>query len=48
MKFWKQTSIPPTTTNAISGEAYKTTTALLASSEYVSTILYVQVRRKIL
>ena len=34
MKFWKQTSIPHTT-NAISREAYKTTTALLASSEYV-------------
>ena len=34
MKFWKQTSIPHTT-NAISREAYKTTTALLVSSEYV-------------
>ncbi|MBR8705568.1 hypothetical protein IX307_000783 [Bacteroides pyogenes] len=34
MKFWKQKSIA-NTTNAISREAYNTTTALLASSEYV-------------
>ncbi len=34
MKFWKQKSIA-NTTSAMSREAYKTTTALLASSEYV-------------
>ena len=43
----KQKSIA-NTTSAISREAYKTTTALLVSSEYVATTLYEQARRKFL